>query len=196
MAAILMMSSVNSSLAQHKTGIQGKTYTNTDFNFRISIPVSLSHWRLQDNIPKLLFMMSTDDTTLANRGIIANLSVEAEKLSSKTVTLSNYLDISLLALQVGIRNLNNLIIDLVELGGRPAYRLIYTGSANDGTQVKFFQVIAVDQGKGYMLTGTSIPVTTPVSDFVSIQNTFLFLDAITAVKPLRILAHTWANLKK
>ena len=67
MAAILMMSSVNSSLAQHKTGIQGKTYTNTDFNFRISIPVSLSHWRLQDNIPKLLFMMSTDDTTLANR---------------------------------------------------------------------------------------------------------------------------------
>ena len=187
---------MNSSLAQHKTGIQGNTYTNTDFNVRISIPVSLSHWRLQDNIPKLLFMMSTDDTTLANRGIIANLSVEAEKLSSKTVTLSNYLDISLLALQVGIRNLNNLIIDLVELGGRPAYRLIYTGSANDGTQVKFFQVITVDQGKGYMLTATSIPVTTPVSDFVSIQNTFLFLDAITAVKPLRILAYTWANLKK
>jgi len=196
LVVFFMVSGVGSSIAQYKTGIQGRNYTNAEYNFRVSMPKSLPHWRLQDNVPKLLFMMSTDDNTLANKGIIANLSVEVEKFTSNKMTLNNYLDVSLLALKVGIRGLNNLIIDLVELGGRPAYQLIYTGSANDGTQVKFFQVIAVDQQKGYMLTGTSIPVTAPISDFVAIQSTFVFLDTITSVTRLQRLTYTWAHLKK
>ncbi len=62
--------------------------------------------------------------------------------------------------------------------------------------MKFFQVIAVDHQKGYMLTGTSIPVTAPISDFVAIQSTFVFLDTITSVTRLQRLTYTWAHLKK
>ncbi len=186
--------SVGLAVAQFQTGIEGRTYTNTDYNFRISLPEELTHWELQGNIPKLLFMMTTDEATLANKGVIANFSVEVETFP-KDVTLDAYLDVSLLALKIGIKGLNDLIIEAVELDGKNAYQLIYTGDAGGGMRVKFFQVITVDQQKGYMLTGTTIPVTMPISGFLAIQDTFQFLNTAVSVNPKKLLATTWASIK-
>ena len=139
-------------------------------------------------------MMTTDEATLANKGVIANFSVEVETFP-KDVTLDVYLDVSLLALKIGIKGLNDLIIEAVELDGKNAYQLIYTGDAGGGMRVKFFQVITVDQRKGYMLTGTTIPVTMPISGFLAIQDTFQFLDTAVSVNPKKLLTTTWASIK-
>ena len=138
--------------------------------------------------------MTTDEATLANKGVIANFSVEVETFP-KDVKLDVYLDVSLLALKIGIKGLNDLIIEAVELDGKNAYQLIYTGDAGGGMRVKFFQVITVDQRKGYMLTGTTIPVTMPISGFLAIQDTFQFLNAAVSVNPKKLLTTTWASIK-
>ena len=83
--------SVDLAVAQFQTGIEGRTYTNTDYNFRISLPKELTHWELQGNIPKLLFMMTTDEATLANKGVIIKSSLGMLPCSSQCVSSSGRL---------------------------------------------------------------------------------------------------------
>jgi len=169
------------------TGIEGRTYTNEQYFFEISLPKhGYDGWIITDDAFGISLVIISDQLGL--RSLNVGVVVFPEPLS-----LDDYLSMSVETLKDIMPDWKEISRAEIEIDGIPASELIYSGSSFASPLSTWIHRFAVRRKFAFIITGVSTPDIFKKEVFQEIMETFEFLPMPR--KRMKKLATTWAKVK-
>lgn len=174
------------------TGVIGRTYTNEERGFQISLPddADFADWNIIDDsgIAPVFFMGPWD----ASVNFQPKVNVFASALLEPQ-TPKEYLATSIEELRASIGDWKETSRRPIKLGSKDGYEIIYTGRLV-GKNLTWIQHYLVRGQYGYVITGIDVPEKFQAQPLREIMSTFQFLPVAVKI-PRGKLAATWGHIK-
>jgi len=175
------------------TGITDRTYTNEEWDFRISLPEDgFEDWEITDERAgeALVYILGPWDDAV---DFEPRIGVYTETLAEEK-TVEEYLEWNIIGLRMEIGRWNENSRRDRKIASEDGYEIIYTGRAN-GRNFIWMQHYVVKDTRGYVITAAHGPDKFRPVPFREIMETFRFLSSPIEVAENRRLVTTWGRLK-